>query len=378
MFIKERQYMKKIVIVPSDPIHAYIKEGFSEHQLNDYFNPQDYFDEVYCLSPWQEPFQRIGNILCIKAHPRNFSKIIMKIRPDVVRGYDGCKCADWLTVNRVAGIPIVISAHDKRSSWISDSLKYADGVIYISNAVRDAITEKVDIEAERLYMLPNCINTDVFSPKSDSAYFSMLNTKYGSGKHILHVGRKAVEKNLDTVIRALTFLAPEYSCLFVGKGNTSYYESLAKSLGVADRCFFIQSIANEELPYYYSWCDCMCTPSLTEGFGIVFIEAAACGAVIVTSDIIPMNEYLTNGESAILVKDFQNPQKIAAAISLASEKNVANSNIKRAARQVGLKFSKNNISQYEIDIYKRIISQNTYNVKNRTLRTLRKVWLYPY
>lgn len=144
--------MKKIVIVPSDPIHAYIKEGFSEHQLNDYFNPQDYFDEVYCLSPWQEPFQRIGNILCIKAHPRNFSKIIMKIRPDVVRGYDGCKCADWLTVNRVAGIPIVISAHDKRSSWISDSLKYADGVIYISNAVRDAITEKVDIEAERLHI----------------------------------------------------------------------------------------------------------------------------------------------------------------------------------------------------------------------------------
>ena len=45
----------------------------------------------------------------------------------------------------------------------------------------------------------------------------------------------------------------------------------------------------------------MCVPSRGEGFGIVFIEAAACGSVIVTSDIAPMNEFLTNGVNAIFV-----------------------------------------------------------------------------
>ena len=47
----------------------------------------------------------------------------------------------------------------------------------------------------------------------------------------------------------------------------------------------------------------MCTPSKWEGFGLVFVEAAACGAKIITSDVPPMNEYFSNGK-------FSSPEEI--------------------------------------------------------------------
>ena len=69
-------------------------------------------------------------------------------------------------------------------------------------------------------------------------------------------------------------------------------------MAMSKRCFWIESVKNSELPVWYSWCDCFCVPSRWEGFGLVFIEAAACGSAIVTSDIAPMTEYFTNDKSA--------------------------------------------------------------------------------
>ena len=45
--------MKKLVVIPSDPIHAYEAKGTSSW-IKDYYNPQGYFDEVYVLSPLEK------------------------------------------------------------------------------------------------------------------------------------------------------------------------------------------------------------------------------------------------------------------------------------------------------------------------------------
>lgn len=349
--------MKKFIFVPCDPLDAYLEKGFTIDYLNNYYNPGQYFDEVYCLSPWEHSSNKIGNITCIKENPLRFSKVIKEIHPNIVRAYNGFLCSDWVTSNRVRGIPVVVSVHDKRESMIYDSLKYADGVICMSEAIRDAILDKVPVESDRIYMLPNRIDPDLFSYKTDHKKFAQLDRLYGSGKHILHVGRKVKEKNLDTVIKALQILGPEYSCLFIGKGDSLHYEKLAADLGVSKQCVFLQCVSHDELPYYYSWCDCMCTPSLSEGFGLVFIEAAACGASVVTSDYPPMNEYFTNGRDSILVKEPQDPNELAAAIKIASEPSEKVAGLRKAARQVGLQFSKDAVDKKEIDIYEQIMKR---------------------
>lgn len=363
--------MKKLVFFPSEPIVEYIKKGRTYDYLDKYYNPGEYFDEVYCLSPWgDKKEERIGKTCYIKLRPYQFAKKIQEIRPDVVRGYGGYCCADWVSISKVKGIPTLVSVHDTNPALIHDSLKYADGIICMSKIVKDAVLKKVDMNPDKLWIMPNRIDIDLFSKKNDEQYFTKLNERFGTGKHILHVGRKAEEKNIDTVIRALQFLDDDFKCIFVGQGDIKYYQELAKKCGVNNRCSFVERVPYDELPYWYSWCDCMCTPSKWEGFGCVFIEAAACEAMIVTSNIAPMKEYLTNGVNSILVDDFLNPEKLADAIVVAVSNSKKIVEMRVAARSVGLKFSKDEIDRQEVEIYKKIIHGNANNKVNYSLKIL--------
>ncbi|MCM1263808.1 MAG: glycosyltransferase [Butyrivibrio sp.] len=130
------------------------------------------------------------------------------------------------------------------------------------------------------------------------------------------------------------------------------------------------------MPYYYSWCDCMCTPSRWEGFGYVFIEAAACESAIVTSDIGPMNEYLTNGKDSLLVAYYENPEKIAETCLKVCSNSKEVIEMKKAARQVGLRFEKSKVDKQEIEIYKKVIGKDSGNQYCFDLRKVKRTLLY--
>ena len=360
--------MKKLVFFPSDPIEAYIKKGRTYSFLEQYYNPGGYFDEVVCLSPWGDEEEKIvSNIRYIKADPCIYKRIIKNIKPDVVRGYGGYRCSDWAAYSKVHGIPTIVSVHDTNPDLIYDSIAYADGIICMSNAVKDAVIRKVGNVTDNIWIMPNRIDTDLFKKNHDVKYIEKLNKIYGERKHILHVGRKVKQKNLDTVIKALKYI-DDACVIFIGQGDANIYKEMAKEEGVEKRCFWINRVPNEEMPYWYSWCDCMCTPSRWEGFGYVFVEAAACETPIITSNIGPMNEYLENGENAILVDDYENPIEIAKAIKKCFSNNNDILEMRTNARNVGLKFSKDIVDRQEIEIYKQMIdmgasTKNFYNLK---------------
>lgn len=365
--------MKRLVVMPSDPLNEYINLGKTWEYLEKYYNPKLYFDKVYCLSPWKAEKERYGTLRMITAHPLMFHKVIKKINPLAVRAYGGYHCADWAAFSKVQDIPVIVSVHDSSHRMIYDGVKYADCIVCMSEIVRTEVHNKLGIPKEQMLVMPNRIDTNVFFNKDSEEKKQELNQKYGNGKHILHVGRKSIEKNIDTVIRALKILPGEYKAIFAGRGNAEQYICLAQTEGVIDRCTFIESIKNNELPYYYSWCDCFCTPSRWEGFGMVFIEAAACEAMIVTSNIGPMNEYLTDGKDAILVDGYEDPKKMAEAILRACEKNSETARMKKNARQVGLKFSKEAIDAREIEIYKQTIACGAQNIKVRELSIIKRM-----
>ena len=350
--------MKKLVFFPSEPLDSYIDVGSTFEYLADYYNPGGFFDEAYCLSPWKCSRETFGKIKCIQATPRQFKKIIEQIRPDVVRAYGGYRAADWAAISKVKGIPTIVSLHDTNPDLLFDSVRYADAIISMSKSVQDAAIRKLGLEGKKMWIMPNRIDTDLFSRKDPNEKADELTRRFGEGKHLLHVGRKAKQKNLDTVIKSLTLLDDSYKAIFIGRGDILPYKQLAEQSGVSNRCYFVESVPNNELPYWYSWCDCMCTPSRWEGFGFVFIEAAACEAVIVTSNIGPMNEYLSS-ESAVLVDDYENPAAIARAVVRATtSENDTIQQIRRNSRLVGLRFKKENVDQLEVKIYQEVIQMD--------------------
>ena len=361
--------MSKLVFFPSDPIIAYIEKGRTYQFLDEYYNPGGFFDEVICLSPWGDVDDEvISNIRYIKASPYKFKKIIEDLKPDVIRGYGGYCCADWVSFSKVEGIPSVVSVHDTNPELIHASLQYADAIICMSQAVKDAVLKLVPNVTKNIWVMPNRIDTSIYSKRIDDKVFGDLNNWFPGKYHVLHVGRKAKQKNLDTVIRAMRFLPDDLVTVFVGQGDTSAYKKLACEEGVEERCYFVDRIASEELPYLYSWCDCMCTPSRWEGFGYVFIEAAACEAAIVTSNIGPMNEYLTDRKNALLVDDYENPIEISKAILSCLRNDDSIHQMKKSARNVGLMFEKENIDKQEMEIYRQVISLDPIFRNNNSLK----------
>ena len=351
----------RLVFFPSDPIQTYLRQGKSFEYLESYYNPGDFFDEVYCLSPWGDCEKHSRNkFQYIKASPLQYKKIIAKIRPDVVRAYGGYHCADWAAISKVDRIPTIVSVHDTLPELIFDSIKYADYVICMAETVKESVLKKISFNKENMFVMPNRIDETLFSHKIDSDYRERLNKRFGVGKHILHVGRKSQQKNLDTLIRSLQFLPESVSCVFVGSGESQKYEELAEELNVRGRCYFLESVDKKELPYWYSWCDCFCVPSRWEGFGMVFIEAAGCEASIVTSNIAPMNEYLIHGENAILIDEYEDPTKIAQGIKTVLQGGCEIQQMRKNARLVGLNFSKDKVDREEINIYKKVIRQRGY------------------
>ncbi len=340
----------RLVVIPSDPIDAYKRKGI-DSWLESYYNPQKMFREVFALSPLEKGERRAYGMTIIGASERGFSKVLRHIRPDIVRAYGGFWPADLACRYRLPDVPVIVSVHDTNPSLLHRSVRYADLVICISAAVEELVLGK-GVDPKRIRRLPNRVDTKVFYPIRDEDRLRSIARRFPPGRHILHVGRKSHEKNLDTLIRALQFLPADYSCVFVGLGDASPYISLAEQIGVADRCFWVGSVKNPELPLWYSWCDCFCVPSRWEGFGMVFIEAAACGAPIVTSDIAPMNEYLTYDGNACLVREYENPSALAEAIRKVCEDTEYRQTISAGAVKAAQRFDRSIVDAMEVAIYR--------------------------
>ena len=132
------------------------------------------------------------------------------------------------------------------------------------------------------------------------------------GKRVLlTVGRVVPRKGMDTIIRALPSLIetfPDLHYLLVGRGEyRATLEALAAELGVSDHVTFVGSVADGELVEHYRLCDLFVMPNRelpnhdTEGFGLVFLEANACGKPVIGGRAGGVVEAVRDGENGLLV-----------------------------------------------------------------------------
>lgn len=348
------QQALRLVVVPNDPIHLYEQAGYEG--LTDYFNPTRMFAEVTVLSPLEPRSRKAFGLTIQPATADQFRSRLKELSPHVVRAYAGDWPADLVCRHRLHGVPVIVSVHDMSRERMHPSLRYADLIVCTSSAVASRVRD-TGVSAERIRILPNRVDTRTFRPVTKHARVDAIARRFPPGRYLLHVGRKVEEKNLDTVIRALALLPAEYRCVFVGLGDTAPFVALAREHGVSARCFWIDTINNSELPDWYSWCDCFCVPSRAEGFGTVFIEAAACGAAIVTSDLAPMNHYLTHGHSAHLVEQYTHPARLAEAVRLVCEDEAYRRRLHVGAVMAARPFEKAAIDAAEAAIYREALAR---------------------
>ena len=198
----------------------------------------------------------------------------------------------WV-VARLTFHPLVIYAHgEELTTWgrggkykaMRFALRHADRVIANSEFTRDELI-KMDVNQARITLIYPGVDVARFRPGLACADLRQ-SVGVADGKLILSVGRLSRRKGFDQVIKALPALVNagldvQYALIGIGE-DQDYLLDLAREQGVANRVHLLGHTSADDLPRWYNACDVFAMPNReingdTEGFGMVFIEAAACG-----------------------------------------------------------------------------------------------------
>jgi glycosyltransferase involved in cell wall biosynthesis len=191
----------------------------------------------------------------------------------------------------------------------------ADRVIAVSAFTRERMSSWARVPSDRFRLLPNCVDTSLFTPgPADPA----LLARYGlQGREVLMTLARLAEreryKGVDEVLEAMPRLIgerPNLAYLVVGDGpDRSRLEQKAENLGLNGRVVFTGSIPEHEKAHHYHLADAFVMPGRGEGFGIVYLEALACGIPVVGSRIDGSRDALLGGRLGVLV-DPRDPEDV--------------------------------------------------------------------
>jgi glycosyltransferase involved in cell wall biosynthesis len=133
---------------------------------------------------------------------------------------------------------------------------------------------------------------------------------------LLFVGRVVAEKGVASLVKALPLLPPATTLEVVGHASDHQLDQmkqLTRDLGVADQVRFSRS-PREELPSRYGAADLLVFPSeWPEPFGIVPLEAMACGVPVIATGTGGSGEFLEDGVNCVLFPP-RDPPALAAAV----------------------------------------------------------------
>jgi glycosyltransferase involved in cell wall biosynthesis len=224
------------------------------------------------------------------------------------------------------GTPYVLVAHGVDAWQIENAtrlraLRKADLVLAVSRYTRDRLISEAGLNPHRVKILPNTYDPNRFTiaPKPDR-----LLQKYGLRPQtpviltVCRLDQGDRYKGYDQIIKSLPEIrrkAPDTRYLIVGKGSDRpRIEKMIAEIGVGEAVILAGYVPDDELADYYNLCDIFAMPSLGEGFGIVYLEALACGKPVLAGNKDGSTDALADGVLGVLV-DPENTAEIAAQIA---------------------------------------------------------------
>jgi teichuronic acid biosynthesis glycosyltransferase TuaC len=222
-------------------------------------------------------------------------------------------------LGRALGRPVVISARGTDINLLPDyalprrqilwAANQASAIIAVSEALKQRMIQ-IGIAAEKITVLRNGVDSDVFAPMDCETVRSDLDLK---GPTMVAVGNVLASKGQDIAIRSLTKLE-DTTLLIVGSGaDEGTFRNLASSLGVTDRVRFIGRVKQENLARYFSASDVSVLASVREGWPNVLLESMACGTPVVASNVGGVPEIITGPETGRIMQD-RTPDALAEAV----------------------------------------------------------------
>lgn len=206
-----------------------------------------------------------------------------------------------------------------------EMMQFADRLVASTPRDREQMVELYAAPRDRIAVIPPGVDTTLFRPVPSIEAKDFLEMPYDHHS-LLFVGRIDPVKGIDVWFQAMAMVVQENPelrdklcvCLIGGDVDDdtprdtelARLQTLKDELGIGDLVTFLGKRSQECLPYYYSAADVVVMPSLYESFGMVALEAMACGTPVVASDVGGLSFVVRDGETGFLFPT-QNPRALA-------------------------------------------------------------------
>lgn len=268
---------------------------------------------------------------------------------------------DWMTVlagiklREEMGLPLVYNIHLPQTPGPhyhqeNLGLVVADVVVVNSQAVRDELLAR-GLPIRRIEVVPNGVSRAHFMPSPGWPV---------ADPYVLFVGRLVPQKGVDQLLRAFSVVlrrCPDSRLVVVGDGELALYlKRVARHLGVSQHVSFVQWKSGPELLHYYQQAQVVVVPSNYEPFGLVALEAMACGRPVVASAVGGLQEIIEDGMQGYLVPPgdyLAMAQRLAnLLLNPALRQQMGKTGIEQAAS-----YGWENTAQRTLQIYRQLVSQ---------------------
>lgn len=251
----------------------------------------------------------------------------------------------------------------------------ADGLIAANPHERKEMINKLGASPDQIHLVPPGVDLELFRPHDSEEARKQLNLP--DGPLILFVGRIDPVKGIDTLfdgfqrlIQSRDWAGAEPTLVFIGgsidpsRGDQAMDPALrrlavhADELGIGDRVLFRGSQPRELLPLYYSAVDVCTVPSRYESFGLVAVEAMACGTPIVASRVGGLQFTIRDEQSGLLVPH-SDPVALADGLHRAISDKELYRRMCAGARRAAIRYSWQMVSSSVVDVYQQLIDADS-------------------
>jgi D-inositol-3-phosphate glycosyltransferase len=189
-------------------------------------------------------------------------------------------------------------------------IRSADRIIAPTTTERDQLIDLYDADPNKIFVAPPGVDLDRFSPGDRKAAKERFG--FSDDPLVVFVGRLQAFKGTDIAVDAMAHLqrlVPDSQLAIVGgdsprgnRGERMRLRLAARRLGVLDKLRFMEPVSHDQLPELYRAADVVVVPSASESFGLVALEASACGTPVVATAVGGLRQIVRDGESGYLVQ----------------------------------------------------------------------------
>ncbi len=355
---------------PDAPMEE-IREGVHVVRAGEY-PPIVPFDDLF---PWVLAFNL--------AVQQKAAQVLLEHEIDVVHAHD------WLVAYAAAGVrdvfdvPVVSTIHatefgrhqghlpndlSKLIHQVEWWLAYESRrTITCSNFMRDEVKSLFSVPDERLRVIPNGVDLDVFARRPGVEKFRAARLEPGE-KMIFFAGRLEFEKGVQTVLDALPRVLKQVPVRFFVAGVGTHADELRQHVRrkrLASRVEFVGFVPDGELRRYYAAADLAVVPSLYEPFGMVALETMASGTPCIAADTGGLREIVVHEATGLRFTP-GDPRSLAdTMLRILTDERLDRRLSMDARRMLEQQFSWRSIAAHTVDVYRDAIEADLVSTRRR-------------